>query len=87
MAVGVFRAARMLALRIPDELALTGGDDVDFAEFLEVPLTTFHLALRDVGARAAEIVLARINGESETLQQVVLRPTLVVRRSSGNKIA
>lgn len=87
LALGVFRAARELGLQIPNDLALTGGDDVEFAEFLEVPLTTFHIPLRDIGGRAAEILLARINGEAQTAQQVVLTPTLVVRRSSGNSIA
>jgi LacI family transcriptional regulator len=82
-AVGVMKAARELNLKIPDNLALVGGDDIELAEFLEVPLTTFHQPLREIGSLGAEILIERLRGESEEKRQVVLTPQLVVRRSSG----
>ncbi len=85
-AVGVLKAARTLGLRIPDDLALTGGDDIELAEFLEVPLTTFHQPARQIGSRAAGILIARLNGEARPTQQLVLKPRLIVRRSSGGKV-
>jgi LacI family transcriptional regulator len=82
-AVGVLKAARQLDLRVPEELALVGGDDIELAEFLEVPLTTFHQPARAIGARGAEILLGRLEGELGPPERVVLRPELIVRRSSG----
>jgi LacI family transcriptional regulator len=81
-AVGVFKACRERGLRIPDDLALTGGDDIELADYLAVPLTSFSSSVRDIGARGAEIVIARIQGQDLPRQQVVLKPRLIVRRSS-----
>jgi LacI family transcriptional regulator len=82
-AVGVMKAARALDLKIPDDLALVGGDDIELAEFLEVPLTTFHQPLREIGSLGAEILIERLRDESEEKRRVVLTPRLIVRRSSG----
>ncbi|MBW3633008.1 MAG: LacI family transcriptional regulator [Chloroflexi bacterium] len=82
-AVGVMKAARMLDLQIPEELALVGGDDIELAEFLAVPLTTFHQQAREIGARGAEILLGRLHDEVDAPRQIVLTPQLIVRRSSG----
>jgi len=82
-AVGVMKTARALDLTIPDELALVGGDDIELAEFLEVPLTTFHQPAREIGALGAEILLDRLRGGSGEPRRVVLTPRLIVRRSSG----
>lgn len=85
-AVGVLKATRTLGLHMPEDLALTGGDDIELAEFLEVPLTTFHQPARQIGARAAKILIARLQGEPLPPQKIVLKPNLVVRRSSGCKL-
>jgi LacI family transcriptional regulator len=82
-AVGVLKAAKQLALCIPTDLALAGGDDIELAEFLEVPLTTFHQSTRRIGALAAEILLSKLSGKAQAAQQIALTPTLVVRKSSG----
>jgi LacI family transcriptional regulator len=82
-AVGVFKAAKELGLRVPDDLALAGGDDIELAEYLEVPLTSFKQPVDEIGAQIITILLARINGDREGVKQVVLQPQLVVRRSSG----
>jgi LacI family transcriptional regulator len=82
-AVGVLRAAQERGLRVPDDLALVGGDDIDLAEYLEVPLTTFRQPARQIGRQAAELLISRIQGDETAPQRIVLQPTLVVRRSSG----
>jgi LacI family transcriptional regulator len=82
-AVGVLKAARELGIRIPDELALVGGDDIELAEFLEVPLTTFHQPAYEIGAQGAELLLSRLDGETGEPRQIVMTPELIVRHSSG----
>lgn len=83
IAIGVMKAARELGLRIPDDLALVGGDNIELAEYLEVPLTTFHQPGREIGARGAELLLARLLGDRESAEQIVLPTELIVRASSG----
>jgi LacI family transcriptional regulator len=82
-AVGVLKAARELGLRIPDDLALVGGDDIELAEFLDVPLTTFHQPAYEIGSQGAALLLSRLEGESGEPRQIVMTPELIVRQSSG----
>lgn len=86
MAVGVLKAARELGLHIPRDLALVGGDNIELAEFLDPPLTTFHQPALALGCRAAEILLDRINGDERPPHHVTFVPDLVVRASSGASI-
>lgn len=83
-AIGVMKAARALDLQIPDDLALVGGDDIELAEFLEVPLTTFHQPAQEIGSLGAEILIEWLHGGHEEQRGVVLTPRLIVRRSSGS---
>lgn len=85
-AVGVMKAARQVELVIPNDLALVGGDDIELAEFLEIPLTTFHQPALEIGRSGAEMLLGRLNGEPSESRQIVLTPELIVRKSSGGPV-
>jgi LacI family transcriptional regulator len=84
MALGCLQAARELGLRIPEDIAIVGFDDIPFASFPEVQLTTIRQPTSDMGRMAVEILLAA--GEHPTPRreprQVVLKPQLVVRRTA-----
>lgn len=82
-AVGVLKAARERSLRVPEDLALAGGDDIELAEFLEVPLTSFRHSARAMGGRSVELLLARLSGQEMPCQKIVFEPKLIIRRSSG----
>ncbi len=87
-ALGVFAAARQLGLRIPDDLAVVGFDDIEFAEFAEVPLSTVRQPTHDIGRQAAELLFRCMNEPDRAPERLVMLPTeLVVRRSSGGTIA
>jgi LacI family transcriptional regulator len=77
-AIGVLKAAEHLEVRIPDELAVIGFDDVDLAEI--VGLTTIRQPLREGGALAADLLLAAIarGGVAEPVEE--LQPLSVVQR-------
>jgi LacI family transcriptional regulator len=62
LALGVFQAARGRGMRIPDDLAVTGFNDFDFAAFLEPALTTVSLPVYEMGEAAAAIVIDQIEG-------------------------
>lgn len=86
MAIGAMRVIRKAGLRIPDDIAVVGYDDVFVSAELVTPLTSVRQPLRDLGRTAAELVLRRIadGGEGEP-QHVVFRPELVVRDSTGGR--
>ena len=78
-AVGVLKAAKEFGLGVPGDLALAGGDDIELAEYLEVPLTSFSQPSGEIGAQVVGILMARIGGDREGVKQVVLKPQLIVR--------
>lgn len=83
MALGVLLAARELKLPCPEELSIVGFDDLDFAEFTDPALTTVHQPGYQLGATAARLLLARIDGSKQRVKKVVLSTELKIRRSAS----
>jgi LacI family transcriptional regulator len=83
LALGLLQQMVRLGLRVPDDLAIVGYDDIEFAEAAAVPLTSVSQPRQLLGRTAAELLLdeARGPGEHEH-QQVVFAPELVVRTST-----
>jgi LacI family transcriptional regulator len=79
-ALSVMKVARQLNIRIPDDLALVGFDDIDVAE--HVDLTTVCQHLDESGRLAAEILLARINEHNRPLQHINLPLNLIERMTT-----
>jgi LacI family transcriptional regulator len=84
LAFGVYRRLRQAGLRIPDDVALVGYDDVDFAADWVVPLSSVRQPTDDLGYLAAQLLFEHASGEpGHRHRQVMLQPELVVRQSSG----
>lgn len=84
MAIGACGAAEELGLRVPADVAVTGWDDIPLARILPFPLTTVRQPMRELGARAAQLLFERIDG-SGPARNVVLATEFVVRASCGCK--
>jgi LacI family transcriptional regulator len=68
---------------VPDDFAIVGYDDIDFAGAAAVPLTSVRKPRQELGRRAAELLIEEANApETHLHQQLVFEPTLVVRESS-----
>ncbi len=83
VAIGAMRAARRLGLRIPDDVALVGVDDIPLLDATDPPLTSVALPARAMGAEAMATLELIWAGEARTPRRVVLPPHLVVRASCG----
>lgn len=83
LAFGVMQALLQHGIRVPDEISLTGYDDVAFTRQLSVPLTTVHRPHLEMGAEAARLLMATIAGETPAPRHVVFQPELVVRDSTA----
>jgi DNA-binding LacI/PurR family transcriptional regulator len=79
-AVGALLALRQAGLRVPEDVAVVGFDDVPFSRFLTPPLTTVRLPIEQVGRVAVRQLVALIRGEPA--QSLTLLPTEVVLRNS-----
>ena len=76
-AFGLYEAARVLGLRVPDDLSVIGFDDLPMARWAWPPLTTIRQPLTEMAATATRIVLG-----DDTQTRVELATSLVVRQST-----
>ena len=82
-ALGVYEAARVAGLRIPDQLSVVGFDDVSHSEWCSPPMTTVRQPFTEMGAAAARMVLDLADGRSPAQSRVELGTTLVIRQSTA----
>jgi LacI family transcriptional regulator, repressor for deo operon, udp, cdd, tsx, nupC, and nupG len=80
LAVGAIKATLAAGLRVPDDLAVVGFDDVPLASIFEPSLTTVAQPRRELGEQAMRLLLRRIQGEMPA--SVTLPHTLIARRSA-----
>jgi LacI family transcriptional regulator len=84
MAIGALSAMHEAGLAVPDEIAITGFDDIPIAQYTTPPLTSVRVPIIELGERATERLVQQLAGDrrrgagSETLAT-----TLVVRQSCG----
>ncbi len=84
LAMGVMYELARRQVAVPQEVALIGYDDIDLASMLAVPLTTIRQPKYDLGFAATDLLLDEIvNKASHTHRQIVFRPELIVRQSTG----
>jgi LacI family transcriptional regulator len=85
IAMGVLQALMMqgAGVRVPDEIALIGYDDIDFASAAVVPLSSIRQPAQLIGRTAVEIMLEETANPDAQPRQVVFQPELVVRASTG----
>ncbi|MEO8397376.1 MAG: substrate-binding domain-containing protein, partial [Chloroflexota bacterium] len=70
----------------PEELAVVGFDNAQFAAYTTPPLTTIAQPARDVGLHAADLLISRMEGNRGPAKHIELPTNLVVRESCGVKL-
>jgi len=63
MAIGAYEAARKMGVRIPEDVAIAGFDDIYISRFLKPRLTTVHVPIVELGQKAMKYLLKMIDGE------------------------
>ncbi len=81
LALGLLQGMVRHGVRVPDEFAIVGYDDIEFAAAAAVPLSSVRKPRQELGRRAAELLLAE-SREGHRHEQPVFEPELVVRESS-----
>lgn len=79
----LLRACMLAGIDVPETLAIVGFDDQPEAESLNPPLTTVRQPLQAIGSLAARNVLAWIQGTKQSVIQVRLSTSLIIRESCG----
>jgi LacI family transcriptional regulator len=82
IAIGAMQALHAAKLRIPDDVAVIGFDDLDVATQVTPTLTTIRHHIQTVGSTAAQLLIDQIEGRLEHPYQIVLPTELIVREST-----
>ncbi|MCL6626024.1 MAG: LacI family transcriptional regulator [Alicyclobacillus shizuokensis] len=81
IAVGAMRALVEHGLRVPDDVSLTGVDDLEIASLVTPTLSTIRIPKRQIGNVLMEQMLAQIHGDAAAPRAVEVSTTLVLRES------
>jgi len=80
LAAGVMLGLREAGLRVPDDVSVTGFDDIELARLLDPPLTTVHVPHRRMGQSAAQLLL-RLCADEVAIDNVIIDTDVVERGS------
>lgn len=86
LALGVLRTVLSAGLRVPDDLAIVGYDDIDFAAAAAIPLTSVRQPRLELGRTAAQLVIDEATNVAHEHRQVVFEPELVARASTRGSL-
>ncbi|MGA7161246.1 MAG: LacI family DNA-binding transcriptional regulator [Bacteroidota bacterium] len=82
-ALAVMTALRDLNIKVPDDISIIGNDDIHFTETYSVPLTTIKSPQREIGQKAAEILIRNIESTTQLpIERIVLETELIIRKST-----
>lgn len=83
MALGAYIAIRASGLRIPDDISVTGFDDISMASFVQPPLTTVRQPMRQLGLDATNTLIDRLEGRQFDRRDHRLPTEFIIRESTG----
>ncbi len=81
VAAGAIRACTELGIRVPDDIAVTGCDDIQLATLVQPSLTTLQTPKQEVGALAVNMLLERIGGQHRH-ETITIEQRLIIRESA-----
>jgi LacI family transcriptional regulator len=83
MAIGALRAIKEAGLRVPQDIAVVGFDDMPFAAHANPPLTTVRQPIQRTGMAAAEMLIQLVQHPENPPRSIILPTELVIRASCG----
>ena len=84
LAIGAMKAIRDNGLKVGDDIAIVGFDDIPVAEFCEPGLTTVRQPVVEMCVKGVDLLLGMLDDGSFKGQRIVLEPELIVRKSCGS---
>ncbi len=83
LAIGAIAAARDLGLTVPEDISISGFDNIEIASALDKPLTTISVPAKAMGLEAARYLLESIGKGGQTLQHIELKATLIIGETTA----
>ena len=83
MAIGAIRAVRDAGLRVPQDIAFVGFDDLPIASLSDFQLTTVHQPIMQFGAKAVDTLIDLIENGIKPSRRIIMDTELIIRDSCG----
>ncbi len=86
VAMGALKCLKDQKIKVPERVSVAGYDDLLFSSIIETPLTTVRQPIKQICDTSLELLLNRINGQTDEPKRVYLQPELLIRKSTrGNE--
>lgn len=82
MAYGIYKGLKERNITVPHEISLIGYDDIYFSQILDVPLTTVHQQVYEMGTEAVQQLISEVETGIKVRKSITFKPQLVVREST-----
>jgi len=82
-AISAMEGVKELGMKIPDDVAIVGFDDIELASYTDPPLTTIRVSMEELGKRAVKRLMELMGNKHQQSQMIILPVELVVRESCG----
>jgi len=83
IAIGLINCLLDMKIKVPEDVAVVGFDDIDFAKYAKIPLTTIHNPAYDIGFSSAELLIQQISQKENPLTEKVILDTYLIERNSA----
>ena len=87
MAIGAMQTLKNQGIRIPEDMSVTGFDDIAYAKYSDPSLTTISQPAEEMGKMAMDMLLKVIEGEPLSQRECVLPTEFIIRKSTGPLLA
>ncbi|CAM3929008.1 transcriptional regulator family protein [Lederbergia lenta] len=85
MAIGAIKAAKVYGVRVPEDLAVVGFDNIGFSSVFDPGITTIAQPMTEMGNKAMELLLKSMKGTEYRKERIMLQTNLIIRESCGAK--
>jgi len=83
MAIGAMKGIKEQGLRIPEDISITGFDDLDVSSYCDPSLTTIRQPAVEMGEKAAELLFRIIDGRQPSFSEYILPYEIIIRDSTS----
>lgn len=83
MALGFLDRCKELGVSVPEELSVVSFDNIVFSKLKGIELTSVSQHVKDMGEKAAELMVRRIESPNREYERLILEPTLIVRNTTS----
>ena len=87
VAVGALQACAELGLRVPDDIAIIGYDDIGLAALVSPALTTLRISAADIGTKTMQMLLEQIEVEGALLEARGVDPVARLLEDGGDRVS